>query len=134
MKAKKESGQAIVEFAIVLPILLIILCAIFDFGWFFMNQYETNHAAYEGARYVATHLNADGIDEAALKEKTTALIKANMKYNRDNITVDYSDLYDDEFPTVTVTNPVKMLTFVGGAIFGETYDIEVECTFSGAES
>jgi len=32
-KLKNEKGQAFVEFAIVLPLLLMILCGIIDYGW-----------------------------------------------------------------------------------------------------
>lgn len=35
---RKEDGQAMVEFALILPIFLLILCGIIDFGWLFYNQ------------------------------------------------------------------------------------------------
>ena len=36
---KRENGQSAVEFALVLPILLLIVCGILDFGWLFYNYY-----------------------------------------------------------------------------------------------
>ena len=35
---KNEKGQSIVEFALVVPILLTLLCGIIDFGWIYSNQ------------------------------------------------------------------------------------------------
>lgn len=47
---KKENGQSAVEFALVLPILLLIVCGILDFGWLFYNQLSVENACREGAR------------------------------------------------------------------------------------
>ena len=33
---KREKGQSIVEFALVLPLILLIVCGIIDFGWLFI--------------------------------------------------------------------------------------------------
>lgn len=48
---KSEKGQALVEFALVLPILLMLLCGIIDMGWLFVNSYQVEDAAYDGVRY-----------------------------------------------------------------------------------
>ena len=50
-----EKGQAMVEFALVLPLLLALLCGIVDFGWLYYNQITLNNAAREGARYAVIH-------------------------------------------------------------------------------
>lgn len=44
-----------VEFALVLPILLILVFGIIDFGWIFGNQLIANNACREAARYTAVH-------------------------------------------------------------------------------
>ena len=49
-KQTAESGQAIVEFALVLPIALLILCAIVDFGWVFTHELVLSTAVRNGAR------------------------------------------------------------------------------------
>ena len=51
---KKSSGQALVEFAFVLPILLLLMVAIIDFGILFYSQMAVSNAAWEGARAGAT--------------------------------------------------------------------------------
>ena len=57
---KEEKGQAMVEFALVLPILLCLLCGILDFGWLYYNQITLNNAAREGARYAVIHYDPSG--------------------------------------------------------------------------
>ena len=47
---KSEKGQSIVEFALVLPLLLTLLCGVIDFGWIYSNQYRVENASYAGAR------------------------------------------------------------------------------------
>ncbi len=53
-----ERGASAVEFALVLPLLLIVLFGIIDFGFFFGQFNEVRHAAREGAR-IASVGNAD---------------------------------------------------------------------------
>jgi Flp pilus assembly protein TadG len=45
-----EQGQAVVEFAIILPILLVLLLAIWQFGVAYDKWQNLNGAAREGAR------------------------------------------------------------------------------------
>ncbi|MBO1265986.1 pilus assembly protein [Proteiniclasticum sp. SCR006] len=45
-----EEGQGIVEFALVLPIFIMFLLGIIEFGWMFNAQITTTSAAREGAR------------------------------------------------------------------------------------
>jgi Flp pilus assembly protein TadG len=48
-----ESGQALIEFALVLPILLVILLGMLDFGKVFNYWNDTTHITAEGARFAA---------------------------------------------------------------------------------
>jgi hypothetical protein len=51
---QKTRGQALVEFAFVLPILLLLMVAMIDFGIIFYTQMAVSNAAWEGARAGAT--------------------------------------------------------------------------------
>jgi hypothetical protein len=53
---KSEKGQSIVEFALVLPLLLTLLCGVIDFGWIYSNQYRVENASYAGAGNVNTNI------------------------------------------------------------------------------
>jgi Flp pilus assembly protein TadG len=55
-----ESGVAIVEFALVLPILMLLIVAIFDFGRALNYWADTTHLASEGARLAAVDRIPDG--------------------------------------------------------------------------
>jgi Flp pilus assembly protein TadG len=48
-----ERGQAMVEFALVLPLLLVVLLGVLDFGKATNYWIDENHLAAEGARLVA---------------------------------------------------------------------------------
>jgi Flp pilus assembly protein TadG len=48
-----EAGQSLVEFALVLPVLLLILLGIIQFGAVFNSLITLNAAAREGARLMA---------------------------------------------------------------------------------
>lgn len=47
---KNQNGQSLVEFALVLPLILLILCCILEFGLIFYSYLVITHAAREGAR------------------------------------------------------------------------------------
>jgi Flp pilus assembly protein TadG len=55
-----QRGAAAVEFALVLPILLVILLGIIDFGLYFYNDLQLTHVARDAARYLSVGL----VDEA----------------------------------------------------------------------
>lgn len=50
---KSERGQSLVEFALIIPILLMLLFGIVDFGRIFHAYLTIDHAGREGARAVA---------------------------------------------------------------------------------
>jgi Flp pilus assembly protein TadG len=52
-----QSGQAMVEFALVLPILLVLLLGMLDFGKSFNYWIDETHLANEGARWAAVNKN-----------------------------------------------------------------------------
>ena len=57
-RKKNEQGQAVVEFAVILPVLLLILFAILQFGVVFNNYIQVTAAAREGARKAAVSRTA----------------------------------------------------------------------------
>ena len=59
----KKRGQSLVEMALVLPILLLLVAAIADFGRAFNSYIVITNAAREGARFAARVDHTDTIDE-----------------------------------------------------------------------
>src|ERR1700686_4545373 len=52
-KTRKSSGQALVEFAIALPILILLVAGVLELGRGYAYAIATSDAARDGARYVA---------------------------------------------------------------------------------
>jgi Flp pilus assembly protein TadG len=48
-----ERGQSLVEFAIVVPVLILVICAIVEFGNLLMTQEQIQNGVREGSRYAA---------------------------------------------------------------------------------
>jgi len=61
---REEKGQTLVEMAIVLPLLILLLFGIFEFGRVGHAYLTLNYAAREGAR-----LGVTGVDDDAVRER-----------------------------------------------------------------
>jgi len=55
-----ESGQALVEFALVIPLLLLVLFAVLDFAKAFNYWIDETHLANEAARWAVVNNNPGG--------------------------------------------------------------------------
>ena len=51
----KDDGQAVVEFGLMIPILIIVILGILEFGWVLNAQITLTSAAREGARAAAVN-------------------------------------------------------------------------------
>lgn len=51
---KDRKGQTLIEFALVAPLLFVLLFAIVDLGWMFYVNLTMQHAVREGTRYAVT--------------------------------------------------------------------------------
>ena len=78
MKANRR-GQAMVEFALILPILIILVMGILEFGLFFNSYINITFASKEAARLAA-------LDSNATSGSITSAIQATMP-TTNNITV-----------------------------------------------
>lgn len=122
---RDENGQAVVEFALILPILLLILCGIIDFGWIFSAQLAADNCAREGARFAAVYTDYSGSESATagkVNSVASDIIKANL---RTTLTFSDADSPGDGDVSVRVVCEVRSLTFVAYTIFGgESFDLE----------
>lgn len=107
---KKTRGQAVVEFALVLPILLLLLLGISEFGRAFLTLNSLTQAAREGARIAAT-----GGDQTAVNDRVMEVLNAaNITPAGGGITFIGPDMtVPDRIVTVTVTSDFQVL---GGSI------------------
>jgi hypothetical protein len=107
----RERGQSIVEFALVLPLMMILLLAIIDFGRIYTTMQTVESAAREGADF-ATTLGAEQWDLArqpftvAEMERRSCTAASNLPdYVGDadsctNPSFDYCLIYDTGEPCV----------------------------------
>lgn len=70
-----QRGQAILEFILILPLLLLVVAAVWEYGRVFEAQLVATNAAREGARYASTNGTTTGFDpsEVATRVEDYAL-------------------------------------------------------------
>lgn len=49
-KISNQKGSAAIEFGLILPFFLMLLCGIIEYGWYFTNEIALTNAVTEGAR------------------------------------------------------------------------------------
>jgi Flp pilus assembly protein TadG len=105
---RDKKGQSLIEFALVLPILLLVLFAIVEFGLAIMTANILHTASREGARLAAVKSVADSI--LVQNRVQEILVAANI--TDASITV----LYDLDDHTVSVTVSKDFVIFNGGPL------------------
>lgn len=55
IRRDKEKGAQLVEFALLAPLLLLLVLGIVEFGWLFSQNNDVKHGAREGARAAAVN-------------------------------------------------------------------------------
>lgn len=53
-----ESGQGLTEFALIAPVLMMLICGVFDFGRGMSANVTVTNSSREGARFLATQASA----------------------------------------------------------------------------
>lgn len=120
---RNEKGQALVEFALVLPLLLALVCGIIDFGWIYYNQITLNNAAREGARYAVVHYNPAQDWKGAAEEKML-----NSMAGVSSALAIISDPVEQQITASVTANP-RILTGFTSTILGKrTVELHASCT------
>jgi len=73
--SNNERGVAIVEFAIILPVLLLLVFGIIQFGFIFNGQITLTSAVREGARFAVVGNNEGDVKDKVIKSSTALLLK-----------------------------------------------------------
>lgn len=121
---KCERGQAAVEFALVLPVLLLLVMGIFEFGRIFFSYLVISEMAREGARYgVVGHTNTE--IESHIESLNTALDPARLV-----ITVTPPDANRGRGGglTVAVDYSVDLVAPLVGAVLPDPFPLAASCT------
>jgi Flp pilus assembly protein TadG len=67
LRAKDQSAAALVEFALILPILLLLLLGMVDFGKSYNYWIDETHLASEGSRYAEVNKNPSQVAGQSLQ-------------------------------------------------------------------
>ncbi len=86
-KREREKGANLVEFALLAPLLIILLLGIIEFGWLFSQNNDVKHGAREGARAAAV----DSGNNAALRTSVCDSMDLTS-----NVTVEFTDSASEE--------------------------------------
>jgi Flp pilus assembly protein TadG len=94
MRRRDDAGQALVEFAIVLPVLLLFITGLFDVARAVWQENTLAYAAREGTRYAIVHGSAS---ESPVGPTNTAPVVTTVRdaavgVPNVSVTVDYPDL------------------------------------------
>ena len=99
---RSERGAALVEFAVVMPLLILLLFGIMEAGWFFAQQVEVNNAAREGGRLaVVDYPGPDFGDEDEILKQVCA--RAALSADRAAVSITFDAAADTAIVKVTQT-------------------------------
>lgn len=121
LRRKGEKGASLVEFAFVLPLLLLLILGMIEFGFLFAQYNEIRHGAREGARYAAVS-RPDYNGDTAVGDEDDVLAVTCDSINLPNVSMEISLSYDDadasgtpdrlEYGTLTVDADTSSLSGV----------------------
>lgn len=88
-RGKNEDGQSMIEFVFVLPVFMLLLAMILDFGWLFYTQLGVENSARNAARVACVEYNRVAYDSVAKRpdvtySQTGVATSYNKKYNLDD--------------------------------------------------
>ncbi|MGD1997027.1 MAG: TadE/TadG family type IV pilus assembly protein [Anaerolineae bacterium] len=116
---RKQSGQSLVEFALVLPVLLLILGGLVDLGRAYFSYVAVTDAAAEGAAYAAADPNNFG----EIVERVQAASGGLVEIDPDAVEVAYPPTIASGAPitvtvsyTYTVATPIINRMVTGGRL------------------
>jgi len=121
---KRARGAAVVEFAVVLPLLLTILFGIIEYGWVFMVRQTLQTAAREGCRLAVlqttTSPYTNVLDRVAQVMGPTGLTTYSVTMTHATVA--------NPIEMVEVTIPYDDVSLMGGFFGTHSYDLGGTCS------
>ena len=112
-RSRRDAGQALVEFALVLPVLLLILLFALDFGRVFLGWISLNNIAKIGANYATQNPQAWGTPGDASRRAEYATLIGN-------------DIAVTNCSPVAIPDPA----FTSGTTPGNPVTVSLTCNFT----
>lgn len=105
---KNNKGQALVEFIIILPIFLLLLISVIDFGNIISKKYSLEN-------------DIDIVSDLYIKSKYEEI---NSYLNKKDIKVSYAS--EEDLITIKLSKNIKVMSPALNLIFGKNYNIDIE--------
>ena len=102
-----RKGQALVEFVLILPIFLLILFAVVDFGMILSNKNELENISVDVVSMIKNNDNLDDI--------RVLYPEVNIDVNRDS-----------KYTTINIYKNINVMTPGLNLVLGDPYEIMVE--------
>lgn len=110
-----RKGQALVEFVLILPIFILMLFAIVDFGMILSKKNELENISVDVTAMIK---NSDNIDD--------------IKNLYPNVKINISS--DDKYTKIIISDDVDIMTPGLNRILGNPYNIKVERTIPNVKA
>jgi Flp pilus assembly protein TadG len=113
---KSEKGQSLVEFALVVPILALLLFGIVDFGRIFHAYLTVDHAGREAARAASVGKNETDVKQVAVNSGSS------INLTTGQVVVQNAGTSGSE-AKITITYPIAPITPIIGNFFAEGFEL-----------
>ena len=120
-RSSRARAGAIVEFAVVLPLLVTMLFGIIEYGYVFMVRQTLQHAAREGGRLASLQTSVAPYDNVRTRVNE---IMAPTRITSFQFQVTSGSCEE----TVTITVPYDDISLVGGFFGTHDYNLSGSCT------
>jgi hypothetical protein len=131
-------AQALVEFAIVLPVLLLLVGGAIDFGRLFYTRVSIENAAKEGAFFGASHPRCD-VSQTACADPSNVTWHVENEAAASPLTLTIECLHagssvslvscaEDDTYQVTVEHRFQLVTPILSGLFGSGIDLQTSAT------
>jgi len=122
-KKSTQRGQSLVEFALLLPILVILFMGMFDFGWILHQQIQMDNATRLGARRGAVGDSNTLIIQQMTENSTINLLESEITItviDQEGVPVgDNNDRTPDNYIRIQINRPnVQLITPLANFIEG----------------
>lgn len=127
---RKEKGQSIVELALLLPLLLLMLLGLLDFGRVYYVMVSLNDAAQEGASYAAMRpADTTGVRQRAASASTGLIT---IREEDIEVTVANSNPQAGDAISVRVHYDFRFYTPIARSFFSGSDTVTLRATASNA--
>lgn len=85
-RGKAEDGQSMLEFVLVLPVFMLLLALVLDFGWLFYTQLGVENSARNAARIACVEYTRVAYDQSAKRP--------DVEYSPTGVATSFSKTYE----------------------------------------